>query len=74
MATSPSKKKKKKPGLLFSCLDKSELIASVSMVIKGFLVRQEKLGLPPGLAVSFVVAPLLLQNGALRLCLHGYEG
>lgn len=38
-----------------SCLDRLELITSVSMVINGFLVRQEELGLPPGLAVSFVV-------------------
>lgn len=53
VATIPSKSK---AWSSVSCLDRSELIASVSMVINGFLVRQEELGLPPRLAVSFVVA------------------
>lgn len=55
MATIPSNSK---AWSSVSCLDKSELIASVSMVINGFLVRPEggELWLPPGLVVSFDVA------------------
>lgn len=56
------------------CLDKSELIAAVSMVINFFPVRQEE---APGSLLGWLCvlcgSQLLLQNKALRACFHRYK-